>query len=217
MVKCVTYPLALLAMSAFSAIAGAGWDSLTPLWAFLGAGCMVALGLLLGNHLKKTKDKLASSSERAEMTRKGSAKRDRTMLARLMKYAIGLFYLIGGPLIHGYLITQQRELYVAVDDTAWPVYQQLWTRLVLPNLTPLVALLVLFEMVAGALMLSKQRRLAQLGQIAGLLFNLLLAPFWFFYAIPNLLLAAVHLWLALSNDSTPRRVLRTAWQGDKAP
>ncbi|HXF60115.1 MAG TPA: hypothetical protein VNK95_00780 [Caldilineaceae bacterium] len=49
MVKCVTYPLALLAMSVFSFLAGTGWDSLTPLWAFLGAGCVAALGLLLGN------------------------------------------------------------------------------------------------------------------------------------------------------------------------
>lgn len=49
MVKCVTYPLALLAMSAFSFLAGTGWDPLTPLWVFLGAGCVAALGLLLGN------------------------------------------------------------------------------------------------------------------------------------------------------------------------
>jgi hypothetical protein len=49
MVKCVTYPLALIAMSIFSATAGTGWDPLTPLWTFLGAGCLVALGLLLGN------------------------------------------------------------------------------------------------------------------------------------------------------------------------
>jgi hypothetical protein len=49
MVKCITYPLALIAMSVFSATAGTGWDPLTPLWVFLGAGCLVALGLLLGN------------------------------------------------------------------------------------------------------------------------------------------------------------------------
>jgi hypothetical protein len=131
----------------------------------------------------------------------------------LAKYATGLFYLVGGPLIHGYLMTQQRELYTAVDDTAWPLYQTLWNQIVLPNLTPLVILLVAFEMGAGLLMLSRNPDRARLGQAAGLLFNLLLVPFWFFYAIPNLLLVALHFWLLKIEPIIPHRELRPSYRG----
>ena len=118
-------------------------------------------------------------------------------LTRILKYAVGLFYLIGGPLIHAFLMTYQRALYAAVDDLAWSGYQVLWTRLVLPNLVPLVVLLVILEMVAGTLMLSKRKQWAALGQFGGMLFNLVLIPFWFGYGIPNLILALVHGWLLI--------------------
>ena len=118
-------------------------------------------------------------------------------LTKILKYAVGLFYLIGGPLIHAFLMTYQRALYAAVDDLAWSGYQVLWTRLVLPNLVPLVVLLVILEMVAGTLMLSKRKQWAALGQLGGMLFNLVLIPFWFGYGIPNLILALVHGWLLI--------------------
>ncbi|MFN8486230.1 MAG: hypothetical protein U0350_01480 [Caldilineaceae bacterium] len=116
-------------------------------------------------------------------------------VAKFIKYATGLFYLVGGPLIHAYLIANQRGIYAAVDDQAWPPYQTLWTHLVLPHLVPLVILLVLFEIGAGALMLNRRQVWAERGQWCGLCFNLLLIPFWFAYGIPNLLLVLVHGWL----------------------
>ncbi len=116
-------------------------------------------------------------------------------LTKILKYAVGIFYLIGGPLIHAFLMTYQRASYATVDDQAWSGYQLLWTRLVLPYLVPLVVLLVILEMVAGMLMLSKHQRWATLGQLGGMLFNLLLIPFWFGYGIPNLILALIHGWL----------------------
>jgi hypothetical protein len=131
----------------------------------------------------------------------------------LAKYATALFYVVGGPLIHGYLMTQQRELYAAVDDTAWPLYQTLWSQIVLPNLTPLVILLVAFEMGAGLLMLSRNPDRARLGQMAGLLFNLLLVPFWFFYAISNLLLVALHFWLLKIEPIMHHQRLRPSYRG----
>jgi hypothetical protein len=118
-----------------------------------------------------------------------------SMMTQIAKYLTGIFYILGGPLIHAYMMTQQRELYAAVDDTAWPLYQFLWNSAVLPNLPLLVILLVAMEMAAGYLMLSARPGRAQLGQLAGLLFNLLLIPFWFYYGIPNLLLVAWHYWL----------------------
>jgi hypothetical protein len=92
-------------------------------------------------------------------------------------------------------MTQHRELYAVVADTAWPSYKLLWANFVLPNLSLLVIVLVILEMLAGAMMLSTRPSHARLGQLAGLIFNLLLVPFWFFYAIPNLLLVALHFWL----------------------
>ena len=124
------------------------------------------------------------------------------LLEKILKYALGLFYLIAGPLLHGYLMTYQRTIYVAVDDTAWPPYQLLWVRFVLPNLPMLVTLLVLFELTSGVCMLSRQARTAALGQFGGLIFNLLLLPFWFFYGIPNLLLVIIHGWLLLQERHT---------------
>jgi hypothetical protein len=131
------------------------------------------------------------------------------MLVTIAKYATGLFYLIGGPLIHLYLITQQRHLYTAVDDTAASLYQSMWNGFVLPNLIPLVILLIGLEMVAGALMILPQPGYAQLGQAAGAFFNVLLVPFWFFYAIPNLLLVSLHLWVLQSQRRTHPKVLRS--------
>lgn len=135
------------------------------------------------------------------------------MVKPLAKYTVGLFYLIGGPLIHAYLMTQQRGLYAAVDDRAWSLYQVLWAQIVLPYLTPLVILLVALEMIAGLLMLSKQPERAKLGQTAGMFFNLLLVPFWFSYGIPNLLLVALHFWLLKMEPLAPHRELRPAYRG----
>jgi hypothetical protein len=115
-------------------------------------------------------------------------------LYRIVRTLTGLFYLVGGPCIHAYLMTQHRELYGAIDDQALVIYSVLWEQWVLPNLAPLVLLLVAFEMAAGALMLSRPH-LAQYGQAAGLIFNLLLTPFMFGFGIPNLLLVALHGWL----------------------
>ena len=132
------------------------------------------------------------------------------MLCTFAKYATALFYAIGGPLIHIYLITQQRELYAAVDDLAIPLYQHLWTVYILPNIVPLAILLMFFEISAGALMFSSRRRQAQLGQIAGLAFNLILIPFRFTYGLPNLLLVALHAWLFFAEQAAPRPGLRPA-------
>jgi hypothetical protein len=135
------------------------------------------------------------------------------MLRNIAKYAVGFFYLIGGPLIHAYLMTQQRELYAAVDDTAWPFYQLLWANFVLPHLSLLVILLVLLEMLAGVMMISARPARARLGQLAGLIFNLLLVPFWFFYAIPNLLLVVLHFWLWQEGQSVHRSKLNPVGLG----
>ncbi|MBE2239573.1 MAG: hypothetical protein IAE81_17420 [Caldilineaceae bacterium] len=114
---------------------------------------------------------------------------------KVLKWTVGGFYLIGGPLIHIYCITQNPAIYGKIAESAWPLYQTLWQTWVLPYLVPLVVLLMVVEATMGALMLSRNSRLARLGQAAGLAFNLLLVPFQFAWGIPNLLTAALHGWL----------------------
>ena len=132
------------------------------------------------------------------------------MFRLIAKYATALFYVLGGPLIHIYLITQRREIYAAVDDLAVPLYQTIWTVYILPNIVPLAILLMLFEITAGVLMFSRNPKYAQLGHLAGLVFNLLLVPFLFSYGIPNLLLVALHAWLLHEEHVAPIAKLHPA-------
>ena len=132
------------------------------------------------------------------------------MFRLIAKYATALFYVLGGPLIHIYLITQRREIYAAVDDLAVPLYQTIWTVYILPNIVPLAILLMLFEITAGVLMFSRNPKYAQLGHLAGLVFNLLLVPFLFSYGIPNLLLVALHAWLLHEEHVAPIAKLHLA-------
>jgi hypothetical protein len=117
------------------------------------------------------------------------------VLRHWIKVSLAAFYTAGGPLIHIYCITQRPQIYTAIDDHASALYAFIWNALVLSHLLGLVALLIILEFVAGLYMFSDHPRLHQLGQMAGLLFNLGLIPFWFAYGVPNLLLATVHLWL----------------------
>lgn len=49
MVKGFMYPFALVVMSVISALAGTGYDSLTPFYAAIGSGCLVSCVVLLRN------------------------------------------------------------------------------------------------------------------------------------------------------------------------
>ena len=114
-------------------------------------------------------------------------------MKKFAQYALGLFYLFTGPLIHLYCLAFNRQIYTGMADTAWPLYQTVWTDVILPFLAPWVTLLILFEIVAGLLMLSRYPKFAARGQLLGILFNLFLVPFWWVpFNVPNLLMAALH-------------------------
>ena len=114
-------------------------------------------------------------------------------MKKFAQYGLGLFYLAGGPLIHLYCLNFNRQIYNSMADTAWLPYQTLWTEIIVPFLVPSVTLLIVFEVVAGLLMLSHFPKIAARGQLLGVLFNLCLVPFWWVpFNSPNLLLAALH-------------------------
>jgi hypothetical protein len=114
-------------------------------------------------------------------------------MKKFAQYAVGLFYLFGGPLIHLYCLNFNRQIYAGMADMAWPLYRAVWTDVILPFLAPWVTLLILFEIVAGLLSMSSYPKFAARGQILGILFNLFLVPFWWVpFNMPNLLMAALH-------------------------
>jgi hypothetical protein len=86
-------------------------------------------------------------------------------MKKFAKYAVGLFYLFGGPLIHLYCLNFNRQLYMGMADTAWPLYRAVWAEVVLPFLAPWITLLILFEIVTGLLMLSRYPKIAAWGQL----------------------------------------------------
>lgn len=114
-------------------------------------------------------------------------------MKKFVQYALGLFYLVGGPLIHLYFLNFNRQVYIGMADTAWLPYRTAWTGIVVPFLVPWITLLVIFEVVAGLLMLSRYPKIAIRGQLLGIAFNLFLVPFWGgSLNISNLLMAALH-------------------------
>lgn len=114
-------------------------------------------------------------------------------MKKVAQYGLGLFYLLGGPPIHLYCLYFNQQLYTGMADTAWLPYHTVWTGVILPFLAPWVTLLILFEVTAGLLILSRYPKIAARGQLLGLLFNLCLVPFWWtHFNIPNLMLAALH-------------------------
>ncbi len=114
-------------------------------------------------------------------------------MKKFAQYSVGLFYLFGGPLIHLYCLNFNSQVYTGMADRAWPLYRTVWTDVILPFLAPWVTLLILFEIVAGLLMLSRYPKFAARGQLLGILFNLFLVPFWWMpFNVPNLLMAALH-------------------------
>lgn len=135
-------------------------------------------------------------------------------MKKFAQHGLGLFYLLGGPLIHLYCLYFNRQLYTGMADTAWSPYHTVWTEAILPFLVPWVTLLILFEVTVGLLILSRYPKIAARGQLLGLLFNLFLVPFWWtLFNLPNLMLAVLHglLWGVewCTVQQTPSRLART--------
>lgn len=103
-----------------------------------------------------------------------------------------------------YLLWAAQHVYLAVSGNAegydrfftaayLPVYTCGWETLARPLFPWVVLLVVALEVAAGVTMLARGRT-ARLGQLAGFVWNLLLAPTPWSYA--NLILSAAHLWRA---------------------
>jgi hypothetical protein len=122
----------------------------------------------------------------------GTCKRRRSVkLANIVRIGIGFIFLAGAA-VNAYLGLTQPQIYRSFADTALiPLYRDLWQSLVVPNLGFWLALTVAFEVTTGLLILSKGVRV-KVGLGLGILFCLILVPFWWQGgALSNILLALV--------------------------
>ena len=90
------------------------------------------------------------------------------------------------------LILTQPEMYAHFADMAIvPLYRNLWQSLVVPYLGFWLALVILFELTTGLLILSKGGWV-KVGPVGAILFFLFLVPFWWQGgAILNLVFAVI--------------------------
>jgi hypothetical protein len=132
-------------------------------------------------------------------------------LAKIGKMLLGSLYIGGGVFnltVTTSLLTRDPLLYNKwVDRPLVPFYKPLFAEFVTLNAMLLTVLVALYELVIGGLLFSKERYV-KLGLLAGMLFNILLAPMWIGQTVFNLVLAALHVLLFRQEDqalATPRR------------
>lgn len=120
------------------------------------------------------------------------------MLAQIIRVVVAVGFYLLWALQHLYLaITQNSQLYDSFFAASYlPLYPWLWHTLGKPLFPWIGLLVVVFEYTLGLMMLSR-RPWAKWGQLGGLIWNLLLAPFPWGWA--NLILVGLHAWLYAGN------------------
>jgi hypothetical protein len=112
-------------------------------------------------------------------------------VANIVRIGIGFIYLAGAA-VNAFLGLSQPQSYEPFADmTLVPLYRDLWQSLVVPYLGFWLALTIAFEVTTGILILSKGVRV-KVGLGLGILFCLILVPFWWQGgALSNIVLAVV--------------------------
>lgn len=112
-------------------------------------------------------------------------------VANIVRIGFGFIYLAGAA-VNAFLVLTQPQIYESFADMALiPLYRDLWQSLVVPYLGLWLALTIAFEVTTGILILSKGVRV-KVGLGLGILFCLILVPFWWQGgALSNIVLAVV--------------------------
>lgn len=92
------------------------------------------------------------------------------------------------------MLPNARENYAGLADLTWPGFVWVPEVVIDPVAVPFTLLLIVWEAAVGLLLLSRGRAV-RLGLWAALFQVLALAPFLGWYEIPNLLTAALVVWL----------------------
>jgi len=115
---------------------------------------------------------------------------------RIGRYALGALFLGAGAAVNAVFLLTGTDYAAFADASYLPFVRTTWRSVVAPNQVLFIGLLVVFEAVAGILVLTGGRR-AELGMVAMLGFHVALLSFgWGFYAWSLPMLAAVSLLLA---------------------
>jgi hypothetical protein len=116
-----------------------------------------------------------------------------TTATRVLRGALGLLYLAGAGFHVAVTLRDPVGVYEAFLDMTWlGFYERVINDLVLPQATAFTLGLIAFEVLAGLLILSRDRS-ARWGHGAAAVFNMLLVPTLSWpYWLANLLLIALH-------------------------
>jgi hypothetical protein len=135
----------------------------------------------------------------------GIAAQSRPRALPLGRWALGVFYLVAGALVHAMYLATGASYATFADAAHVPFVRTAWHDIVAPNQTFFIGLLILFEAAVGLLVLIGGR-MAQLGMVAILGMQACLLLFGWITAIFGIfMLVAVGLLLRaqIRHDRTP--------------
>ncbi len=97
--------------------------------------------------------------------------------ANIVRVIFGLV-MVAGAVANTFMTLTQPEIYASFADMSLiPLYRNLWYSLVVPYLEFWLALVIVFELTVGILILSKGPAV-KVGLVGAILFFLFLVPFW---------------------------------------
>jgi lysylphosphatidylglycerol synthetase-like protein (DUF2156 family) len=114
--------------------------------------------------------------------------------ATTVRLVLGLYFFAMVLVNLFVMLPNARDNYAALADLTWPGFVWVPEVVIDPVAVPFTLLLIVWEVAVGLLLLSRGRAV-RLGLWAALFQVLALAPFLGWYEIPNLLTAAVVVWL----------------------
>ena len=121
----------------------------------------------------------------------------------IARIAFGILYL-GGALANIILtvLNSPQSYHSFADEALIPFYREAWAALVIPNMTLVISLLIVYEITLGLLFLIK-RRFVKIGLVGGAIFCLGTVPFSLQVLSTNLplgLIQAFLLWKELRQN-----------------
>ena len=118
-------------------------------------------------------------------------------LSNIVRIILGIIYLMGAMINLRFALLTPGIYQTFADFAVIALYKTLWSSIVMPNITIWLLLVVVFEIIVGIFVLNKGS-FVKIGLMGGIVFNLMLIPFWWSgWALINLLLALVQIILLI--------------------
>jgi hypothetical protein len=119
----------------------------------------------------------------------------------IIRFIFAVIFLLGA-IANVLILILNPQVYIGFADLSFiPLYRQLWTHFVIPDLFLFVGVTILFELIFAGLLLAGGMD-ARIGLAVAGIFMLFLFPFWWYGGgVVNLAFAVILFWL--SSFSTP--------------